>query len=392
MALSLQLATHRTNPCAQSFFRSHLPSSASFCHSRFPRLKNRKKRKPEKHCTLFSKRSGSTKWNKSPVELPSWATAADRRGAPKPGGIANGKPNDRGARGLKNSIRASFPRRKINRHAPKDLETDIEGAKFRTYLMPITQRGGLQTLDELGERLRFETVKDFEDWIARLRAFPVLMDQSIALMQEGAREKVIWPKIVLERVPGQIDKQLVSKPEESPFFKPFTKFPDAQPTDRNASQAAQEAIAPSPSLLSELKNTSRVSFTAPEQVGVWQMPNARVLRPSGAPLYHHDLTPDNHDKGQRVARIKGEMESIRERSDSRDASGFFTKPSDRSSSTRLRGSGKPTRDVEADRSELVKVFKPFPDSYGVRPPGQDRADTTAYYNQPADGSRAASIF
>ena len=109
----------------------------------------------------------------------------------------------------------------------KDLETDIEGSKFRTYLMPITQRGGLQTLDEMGDRLRFETVKDFEDWIARLRTFPVLMDQSIALMQEGARTKVIWPKIVLERVPAQIDKQFVGKPEESPFFKPFKKFPDA---------------------------------------------------------------------------------------------------------------------------------------------------------------------
>src|ERR1700674_43786 len=101
----------------------------------------------------------------------------------------------------------------------KDLETDIEGAKFRAYLMPINQRGGPQTLDELGDRLRFETVKDYEDWIARLRSFPVLMEQEIALMREGARTHVMWPKIVLNRVPAQIDKQLVSKPEESPFFK-----------------------------------------------------------------------------------------------------------------------------------------------------------------------------
>jgi uncharacterized protein (DUF885 family) len=65
----------------------------------------------------------------------------------------------------------------------KDLETDIEEAKFRAYLMPITQRGGPQTLDELGERLRFETVKDYEDWVARLRSFPLLMEQDIALMR-----------------------------------------------------------------------------------------------------------------------------------------------------------------------------------------------------------------
>jgi prolyl oligopeptidase len=93
--------------------------------------------------------------------------------------------------------------------------------------MPINQRGGIQTLDELGDRLRFETVKDFDDWVARLRAFPTLMDQTIALMKEGARAHVMWPKIVLNRVPAQIDKQLVEKPEESPFFKPFKKFPEA---------------------------------------------------------------------------------------------------------------------------------------------------------------------
>jgi uncharacterized protein (DUF885 family) len=106
----------------------------------------------------------------------------------------------------------------------KDLEQDIEGAKFRSYLMPINQRGGIQTLDELGDRLRFETVKDFDDWVARLRAFPTLMDQTMALMKEGARAHVMWPKIVLNRVPAQIDKQLVEKPEESAFFKPFKKF------------------------------------------------------------------------------------------------------------------------------------------------------------------------
>ena len=127
----------------------------------------------------------------------------------------------------------------------KDLEMDIEGSKFRSYLMPINQRGGLQTLDELGDRLRFETVKDFEDWIARLRTLPVLMDQNIALMKEGARAKVMWPKIVLNRVPAQIDKQLVGKPEDNPFFKPFKKFPDAiSAADRDRlTKAAQDAIA-----------------------------------------------------------------------------------------------------------------------------------------------------
>jgi uncharacterized protein (DUF885 family) len=290
----------------------------------------------------------------------------------------------------------------------KDLETDIEASKFRTYLMPITQRGGLQTLDELGERLRFETVKDFEDWIARLRAFPVLMDQSLALMKEGAREKVIWPKIVLERVPGQIDKQLVAKPEESPFFKPFTKFPDAiSAADRERlSKAAQEAIAAGVlPTFEKLKKYFVEEYlpTAPDQVGVWQMPQ-------GAEFYAHltrrytttDLTPQQiHDKGlSEVARIKGEMERIREKVGfTGTLPEFFTK---------LRTDPQffyktPEELLEAYRAmskridpNLVKVFKTLPRMpYGVTPiPDKIAPDTTtAYYNQPAaDGSRAGVYF
>jgi len=289
----------------------------------------------------------------------------------------------------------------------KDLETDIEGSKFRTYLMPITQRGGLQTLDELGERLRFETVKDYEDWIARLRAFPTLMDQSIALMQEGAREKVIWPKIVLSRVPAQIDKQLVSKAEESPFFKPFTKFPDAiVPADRERlSKAGQEAIAAGvlPSFQKLRKYFDEYLTAAPEQVGVWQMQK-------GAEFYAHltrrftttDLTPQQiHDKGlSEVARIKAEMQTIMEKVGFKGTlPEFFTK---------LRTDPQffyktPEELLEAYRAmskridpNLVKVFKTLPRMpYGVTPiPDKIAPDTTtAYYNQPAaDGSRAGVYF
>jgi uncharacterized protein (DUF885 family) len=289
----------------------------------------------------------------------------------------------------------------------KDLETDIEGARFRTYLMPITQRGGLQTLDEMGDRLRFETVKDYEDWIARLRAFPVLMDQSIALMQEGAREKVIWPRIVLSRVPAQIDKQLVSKPEESPFFKPFTKFPDAiSPADRERlAKAGQEAIAAGvlPSFQKLRKYFDEYLGAAPEQIGVWQMPK-------GSEFYAHltrrftttDLTPQQiHEKGlSEVARIKGEMQTIMEKVGFKGTlPEFFTK---------LRTDPQffyktPEELLEAYRAmskridpNLVKVFKTLPRMpYGVTPiPDKIAPDTTtAYYNQPAaDGSRAGVYF
>jgi uncharacterized protein (DUF885 family) len=290
----------------------------------------------------------------------------------------------------------------------KDLETDIEGFKFRTYLMPINQRGGLQTLDELGDRLRFETVKDYEDWIARLRAFPALMDQNIALMREGAKSHIIWPKIVLDRVPAQIDKQLVSKPDESPFYKAFQKFPESiAAADRDRlTKAAQEAIASGvlPSF-QKLKKYFVEEYlpAAFDEVGVWKMPQ-------GGEFYAYlarrhtttDLTPQQiHEKGlSEVARIKAEMQTIMEKTGFKGTlPEFFTK---------LRTDPEffyktPDELLQAYRAlakridpNLVKVFKTLPRiPYGVTPiPDKIAPDTTtAYYNQPAaDGSRAGLYF
>ena len=290
----------------------------------------------------------------------------------------------------------------------KDLEQDIEGFKFRSYLMPINQRGGIQTLDELGDRLRFETVKDFDDWVARLRALPALMDQNIALMKEGARAHVMWPKIVLNRVPAQIDKQLVAKPEDSPFFKPFKKFPDAiSAADRDRlTKAAQDAVTSAvlPSF-QKLKKYFVDEYlpAAFDEVGLWKMPQ-------GAEYYAYlarrhtttDLTPQQiHEKGlSEVARIKAEMQAIMGKVEFKGTMPeFFTK---------LRTDPQffyktPEELLEAYRAlakqidpNLVKVFKTLPRTpYGVTPiPDKIAPDTTtAYYSQPAaDGSRAGTYF
>jgi uncharacterized protein (DUF885 family) len=290
----------------------------------------------------------------------------------------------------------------------KDLEQEIDGSRFRSYLMPINQRGGIQTLDELGDRLRFETLKDFEDWLARLRALPALMDQNIALMKEGARARIMWPKIVLNRVPAQIDKQLVAKPDESPFFKPFKKFPaaigaaDRERLTKAAQDAITSAVLPS---FQKLKKYFVEEYlpAAFEEVGVWKMPQ-------GGDYYAYlarrhtttDLTPEQiHEKGlSEVARIKAEMQTIMGKVGFKGTlPEFFTK---------LRTDPQffyktPEELLEAYRAlakqidpNLVKVFKTLPRTpYGVTPiPDKIAPDTTtAYYNQPAaDGSRAGTYF
>ena len=106
----------------------------------------------------------------------------------------------------------------------REYEKDVEGYAFHWFLIPLNQREGIQTSDTFADELRFETRKDYEDWIARLQAFPAYMDQTIALMTEGIRERMMLPRVVMQRVPTQIDKQIVTDPEPSPYYRPFKSF------------------------------------------------------------------------------------------------------------------------------------------------------------------------
>jgi uncharacterized protein (DUF885 family) len=285
----------------------------------------------------------------------------------------------------------------------KDLENDIEAYKFRLYLLPVTQRGGIQTSDELTELLRFQTVKDYEDWIARMRALPEYMGQTIALMREGVRAKILFPKVVEQRVSAQIDKQLVSRAEESTFYKPFKSFPEDIPAAERErlAQSAREAVTrnvlPSFRQLKEYfdKEYLPASF---DRVGVWQWPDGANAYAFLAHRYTTTtLTPEQiHEKGlSEVARIRAEMQRVMNEVGFKgtlkeffkklrtDEQFYYKRPEDLLEAYR----------ATAKRIDpnLVKVFKTLPRApYGVIPiPDAIAPDTTTAYYQPlaADGSR-----
>jgi uncharacterized protein (DUF885 family) len=53
----------------------------------------------------------------------------------------------------------------------------------------------------------------------RLRRFDGYADQTIALLTEGVRARIVQPKVTMEARAEQIEKQLVSVPLESPFYR-----------------------------------------------------------------------------------------------------------------------------------------------------------------------------
>jgi uncharacterized protein (DUF885 family) len=96
--------------------------------------------------------------------------------------------------------------------------------------MPVNQMWGIHiNLPQLVNLLAFETVKDYDDYIARLKLLPHVFDQTILQMRKGMAEGLMPPRLVLEKVVGQSDAIGSVLPEKSPYLQPFNKFPDLIP-------------------------------------------------------------------------------------------------------------------------------------------------------------------
>lgn len=290
----------------------------------------------------------------------------------------------------------------------RETQMSVEGEPFRLWHLALDQREGIQTADDLADALPFATVHDYEQWIARLRALPAYVDQTIATLREGVKERIVQPRVVMERVPAQIDKQIVGDPTQSPFFAPLRKMPasftaaDRERLQREAAAAIAGGVVPAYRRFKDFFVGEYMPACFP-QVGAWQLPRgdeayAYLVR------YHTttNMTPQQvHDVGLReVARIRGEMLALMEkvqfkgtladffawlRTDPRffypDAASLFE-----------------AYEATAKRVDprLVLLFKTLPRTpYGVEPiPAAVAPDTTtAYYREPAaDGSRAGTFF
>jgi uncharacterized protein (DUF885 family) len=86
----------------------------------------------------------------------------------------------------------------------RDLKMKLEGARFKSWEMPVDQQNGVQLyLPQLVNVLSFQSVKDYEDYIARLNQVPRLLDQTVEQMRKGVNDKLVPPRFLLEKVAQQ---------------------------------------------------------------------------------------------------------------------------------------------------------------------------------------------
>ena len=191
--------------------------------------------------------------------------------------------------------------------------------EYGDYLIPITAESGFHTsFARQPAGLPLATTTDYENFIARMEAYPLYSEQKIALMREGMRTGMVLPQVVLDGYETTITPHLVDDIIESVFWVPFENFPTTVPqSDHQGLRQAgritiRESVVPAYQAFFDFMVRDYIPG-ARATIGASELPNGKdyyefLVR-------HHttlDVTPEQvHEIGLReVERIRGEMMAI----------------------------------------------------------------------------------
>ena len=102
------------------------------------------------------------------------------------------------------------------------LQQRIADYNLKEYEMPINQQNGIHTsLADLPLSVPFDTVKQYEDYIARLHQIPRVLSQTTEVLRAGMKDKLMPVRFLLEKLPIQCQGII----DSDPFLLPTKKFP-----------------------------------------------------------------------------------------------------------------------------------------------------------------------
>ena len=290
----------------------------------------------------------------------------------------------------------------------RDAEMAIERQQFPAEFLVLNQMDGLpRDVPSMIAMMPSAKTKDYDDILARLGGIPVLIDQTIELLQEGLRRGIVPPKVPLRTVADQVSGQVHISPMTSPMLSKFKIFPDTIPAAEQTrlTEAAKAVYADE--VRPALKRLHL--FLRDEYVTNCRATVGRSALPNGRAWYDHQIkhyttttlgADEIHDIGLReVNRIRSEMEAIRKKVGFEgDLYAFFeflrTDPQFYYNTAEELLAG--YRDIckRAD-PELTKLFRNLPrQPYGVIPVPSyiEKSVTTAYYQPGSNDAGRAGFF
>ena len=304
---------------------------------------------------------------------------------------------------------AGFPEQESLNQAlmVRDLRMKLEEARFMTWEMPVAQNQGIQIdLPQYVSVLSFQSVKDYEDYIARLKAWPVLFEQTMVQMRKGMAAGRMPPRFLLEKVVDQANGIANQEPEKSPFAHPFFDFPKTMPEldqkrlREQGLAAIRDFILPAYATFAKFVRDEYAPKGRTEP-GIWSLPDGDAyyaFRAKQSTTTH--LTPEEiHQIGlAEVKEIEARMTAVANQLGFKDRKSFNTAIAQ---DPKLHGHSREQL-LELYRKYIDQMNPKLPDLFGRLPKGkvevlpveefrEQTAASASYVQGTPDGSRPGHV-
>ncbi|HEY2417785.1 MAG TPA: DUF885 domain-containing protein [Steroidobacteraceae bacterium] len=196
------------------------------------------------------------------------------------------------------------------------LQQRIDNYQFKEYEMPVSQMDGPHVhLADLPLASPFDSVKQYQDYIARLHQIPRVFQQVEQALRAGMHDHLMPVRFLLEKVPLQCQGII----NADPFLRPLQKFPasiplpEQQRLSKAISDAVNNEVLPAYHAFGNFIATEYAPHGR-ETLAVTSLPGgeARYLNDIRSRTTVSDLTPDQiHQIGLReIERIEADMLAI----------------------------------------------------------------------------------
>jgi uncharacterized protein (DUF885 family) len=282
------------------------------------------------------------------------------------------------------------------------LKQRIANFGFKEYEMPVNQMEGPHLrLADLPLAVPLDSVKQYEDYIARLHQIPRVFSQTEQVLRAGLKDKLMPVRFLLEKVPAQCQGVIAA----DPFLLPIQKFPAgiSEADRQRLTQAITETVT------KEVLPAYRAfgDFVAAQYAPHGRFGLSIASLPGGDARYLNDirsrttvssLSPAQiHEIGlKEIDRIQADMLTIAHKEGFADLASF-------SESLKSNPKYKPT-----SAAEIVEVFRKYiaqmqpklPDLFTVIPgspvtveamPDFQAANATHYQTGTPDGRRPGRV-
>ncbi|MFZ0319973.1 MAG: DUF885 domain-containing protein [Candidatus Sulfotelmatobacter sp.] len=207
------------------------------------------------------------------------------------------------------------------------LQQRIADYDLKEYEMPINQQNGVHTgLADLPLSMPFDSVKHYEDYIARLQQIPRVLSQTTEVLRAGMKDKLMPVRFLIEKLPVQCQGII----DADPFLIPAKKYPASISADDEKRLTQQITDAINSQVIPAYKTFA--AFLTAEYAPQGRTTLSVTSLPDGEKRYQNDIyartttrmTPDEiHQLGLReIDRIQAEMTAIAKKEGFADLAAF----------------------------------------------------------------------